>query len=384
LNSAKTTLSKSGTPNQATLDLLAASEKDIEKIQAYCLKTEGKIDQAYIDGEISYARKNIIALTANVKKLQSDLSAKSCPGVTCESGYSVNPDDCGCTCKLDCARGNVYNWGKCICSPYADIDTAYDLRTNVTELVRRITETFTDSTKVNEYLEKIYSFQNNLNTLVGDVEYNFETQTLTETTKKIQELVKEFQKIETEFNDYKSSSQVCSSTQCAYPTLLVKGCTCNEGPEISKYYELRDAFISVEEKVKTYTGTGVGNPEHKALIDEAAAIRKLIEQYQTYLINNPGAYNSAEVAKMTDEIKKRTDALNKDFDAWNEKQNPTVTCKVKCTANNEVFDERNCKCVIINDYELLPGTLEKLKGLRDRISKLTIDDKNRGTFNDNV
>jgi CXCXC repeat len=87
---------------------------------------------------------------------------------------------------------------------------------------------------------------------------------------------------------------------------------------------------------------------------------------------------------MTAEIKKRTDALNKDFEAWNEKNNPSFTCKVKCTANNEVFDERNCKCVVITDYEKLPGTLNNLSGLRDRIKKLTIDDKNRGTFNENV
>jgi hypothetical protein len=291
LNSAKATLSKSGQPTQAITDAVNDIDKDLVKIQAYCLKTDGKIDQAYIDGEMSYTRKKVIALTANVKKLQSDLSAQSCPGVKCDSGYTVSPDDCACTCKLDCPRGNVYNWAKCICSPYKDMDVAYDLRTSVSTLVKRITETFTDTTKINEYLEKIYKFQDGFNSFIGDIEYNFETQNLIETTKKIQEFVKEFTKLETEFNDYEMSTRVCSSTQCDNPTLLVKGCKCDEGVEISKYYELRDEFIVVEEKVRTFSNIGAGTPEHKAFIQESSAIRTLIQKYREYLINNPGAYD---------------------------------------------------------------------------------------------
>jgi hypothetical protein len=291
LNSAKATLKKSGQPTKAITDAVNDIDKDLVKIQAYCVKTDGKIDKAYIDGEMSYTRKKVIALTANVKKLQSDLSAQSCPGVKCESGYTVSPDDCGCSCQLNCPRGNVYNWGKCTCSPYADMDIAYDLRTTVSTLVRRINECFTDSTKVSEYLEKIYKFQDGFNNAVGECEYNFETQNLVETTKKFKDFETECKKIQKEFDDYEISTRVCSSTQCDNPTLLVKGCTCDEGAEISKYYELRDEFIVVEEKVRTFSNIGAGTPEHKGFIQESTAIRTLIQKYREYLINNPGAYN---------------------------------------------------------------------------------------------
>lgn len=384
LKQAKLTVSKTGTPTQAIADKIAAIESDIAKIEAYCLEKDGNIDQAYINGQITITKKDIGLLTAEVKKLQSDLSAQSCPGTTCDPGYTISPIDCGCNCNLDCQRGNVYNWRKCICSPYADIDTAYDCRNNLSTLIKRTYEDFTDSTKVTEFIDKMTKFQEKQNALIGECEYNFENQTLTEVSTQIKTYEIEYQKILKEYEDYVASSSVCTTRQCDAPTLLVKGCTCADTPETAKYYEVRDAFLTVEDKIRTFSGNDPKG-EYPKYVTESNEIRKLITAYRDYLVNNPGKYDKTECDRMTAEIKKRTDALNKDFDAWNEKNNPTFSCKLTCSAaNNEALDERKCECVIIPNLNKLPGVSNQLPSFRDRIKKLNTNDNARQTFNDNV
>jgi hypothetical protein len=322
----------------------------------------------------------VLALTAKVKKLASDVSAQSCPGVEpCSNGYQMSPEDCSCTCTLNsCPSGNLYNYQTCECTYYPVIQIAYDAQHALKEHIRKISMYIIKTSSMYEYRMRLTEIEEEFYSYIYDLEYDFSNKNKEEIEITIKEYEQRITTIIKESEEFSETATECTNFCDDEKAVLCSDCECRSTDETTQFRGLFDSFITIEADIFGYKGTGC-KKEIKEFRERTKDVRVIFEEFFTYLVENNGKYCSKTVAEYVQRITIASNSLKNDFDAFKNK-NDESKCNLAPCGASEVADMRACKCVYIKDYDQLQGIADKYQEYVNSIKALNLDETNTATF----
>jgi hypothetical protein len=280
----------------------------------------------------------------------------------------------------------LYNYQICECTYFPAIQIAYDAQNTLRERITKISQYTIDTMKLYEYRVRLYELDNELQTFIGDVEYEFSKKHKAELELSIKEFERRVKTIITESDEYSETTTKCKHVCDDPKAVLCNDCVCRVTSETRQFRDLFESFLAVEKDIWTYRGKGFDSEEYRAFRERTKQARIDFQTMFEHLVSNNGNYDQSTIAEYVKKISASTTSLASDFEAWKNKVNPSDECKLAASscAASEVADQRACKCVFVKDYDKLQGILDKYQEYVDSIKALTIDDKNRDIFLGNL
>jgi hypothetical protein len=326
----------------------------------------------------------VLALTANVKKLASDVSARSCPGVEpCQSGYQMNPEDCSCTCNLtSCPPGNLYNYQTCECTYYPVIQIAYDAQHALKERIKKLSRSHVGTSKLHEYKIKLAELEDDMHNFVSEVEYDYSNKNKDETEEIIKEYQNKVKEIISETDDVSETTTRCTNKCDDERFVLCNDCKCRKTDETEEFRDLFEDFADIEGDIFSYKGAG-SKSDLKEFRHKTKTVRHVFEDFLGYLVQNNGEYDAGVIGDYVKKIKHMSKKLKDEFEDWKNK-NSGQKCNLAPCGASEVADMRACKCVYIKDYDQLQGIADKYQQYVNSIKALNLDETNTATFMANL
>jgi hypothetical protein len=330
-----------------------------------------------LSGELSFVKRKVITLSINIKLLLSSLSAKNCPGITCDKTLQLSPIDCSCSCNIKCQPGELYNYENCECTWFPTVKIIYDAQKTIKEFYKRAAFENTNTTRVTEFLDKTYEIDISISDFLEDEENNFSTKNLTETMEKFTKYSNIVENVKKEFEEYVTISHVRCSTICDDPeSIQANDCICYLTPETDSYTEALYKFIDIEKEIRYYNGGGRPQ-ELEGFRSRTIALRYIFQQLYKYFVENNGKYDPNFVKDFIQRISAETESIRTDFEDWKNRSNQPIICELGTCSATQVADLKICACVTIRDYDKLQGILDNRQTLLSQLDGLNIDSVNK-------
>lgn len=365
---------------------LSAAADDIRRLMddlvAYIVANKGNLDGGYISGQMIIIKQKIKALKVNVSSFINTWKPPTC-NVTCPSNRpTLDENYCNCFCSISCAQELVPNYQNCRCSEYDDWLRFIQNRSATLELLNEVKWDVRNQTRSDEFFKNLSDLWLVSSTIRSELVYTFDDLDLKEESKKIEEFIANYTRIEANWRSYSRSffggGAGCGNT-CNVDSIQVYDCSCYSSEYTETYFVQWKKFKNIALSIENYFGP---------INNRTDLIRKIRFKFQDlilYFMNNYPNYVNADIESQLESVIEDIDFLEYDWNYFLSHRDIPPPCAVtpeSCTGDS-IANLRTCQCDKVVGWGEVKSIKLTLLDLQPQISHLIIDETNREKLMDN-